>query len=204
MLFDPRTPDNYAELDHQVGSMVQRRTGCCDIHWCFDNSDLRRSDKYSQEFRFWNIPSISLLQSPGRSCFIKCASTVFTATVHYATASFTLNSIVLFSFILDRLLLFPVNLVIVSIAVSDWVIGVVHGMIAGVANVSQQRSFNANACNFYTLGTCLLGFSNNCSNCAGQVPGNLSANESQSFNGRSWWSLLACEHLPPSRSCSLY
>lgn len=99
---------------------------------------------------------------------------------------FTLNSIVLFSFILDRLLLFPVNLIIVSIALSDWVIGLVHDVIGGVENVSQQRSFNANACNFYKFGTCLLGFSNNCSNCAGRVPGNLSANESQSFNGRSW------------------
>lgn len=95
--------------------------------------------------------------------------TVFTPSVHYAIAfiyfflsfaSFTLNSIVLLTFILDRSLLFPANLIIVSIAVSDWLMGVVPDIMGGVANLSQEWSFNANSCNFYAFFTCLLGLSN--------------------------------------------
>ena len=75
-------------------------------------------------------------------------------------ASFTLNSIVILTFIMDRSLLFPANLLVLSIAISDWLMGVVSDPMGGAANVSQDWSFSGTSCTFYAFFTTLLGLAN--------------------------------------------
>ena len=72
-------------------------------------------------------------------------------------ASFTLNSIVILTFIMDRSLLFPANMLVLSIAFSDWLLGVVAKPMGGVANVSVYFAFGEKSCTFYAFITTFLG-----------------------------------------------
>ena len=94
------------------------------------------------------------------------APTVLSPTAHHSIAfiyfflflaSFTLNSIVILTFIMDRSLLFPANLLILSIAISDWLMGVVSDNMGGAANASRDWSFSEKSCTFYAFFTTLLG-----------------------------------------------
>ena len=71
--------------------------------------------------------------------------------------SFTLNSIVILTFALDRSLLFPANLIVISIAISDWLMGAVLDIMGGVTNASQDWLFTGTACTFYAFFSSLLG-----------------------------------------------
>lgn len=82
------------------------------------------------------------------------------ATVYFllALASFSLNSIVILTFVLDRSLLFQTNLLVLSIAISDWLMGVVANPMGGAANASGSASFGpGTSCTFYGFFTTLLG-----------------------------------------------
>ena len=68
-------------------------------------------------------------------------SVILSPAAHYAIAfiyfmlsiaTVILNSIVILTFIMDRSLLFPANLVILSIAVSDWLVGLVSEPISAL------------------------------------------------------------------------
>lgn len=94
------------------------------------------------------------------------ASTILSPTVRHSIAfvyfflslaSFTLNSIVILTFVLDRSLLFPANLIVISIAISDWLMGAVMDIMGGVVNASQDWSFSGTACTFYAFFSSLLG-----------------------------------------------
>ena len=93
-------------------------------------------------------------------------STVLSPTVHHsiafvyivlALASFLLNSIVLMTFYLDHSLLFPANLLVLSIAISDWLMGVVVNPIGGAANASGGVSLGETSCSFYAFISTFLG-----------------------------------------------
>ena len=91
---------------------------------------------------------------------------VVSPAVHYtisfvyfvlAILSFSLNSVVLFTFVMDHSLLFPANLLVLSIAIADWLMGVVANFMGGVANASGSAAFGDKTCIFYGFVTTLLG-----------------------------------------------
>lgn len=93
-------------------------------------------------------------------------SVILSPAVHYAIAfiyfmlsiaTVILNSIVLFTFIMDRSLLFPANFVILSIAVSDWLVGLVSETMGGVANASSNLVFSYETCLLYAFVTTFFG-----------------------------------------------
>lgn len=87
--------------------------------------------------------------------------------VHYSIAfiyilfgllSFSLNSIVLFTFVMDHSLLFPANLLVLSLATADWLIGVVANPMGGIANASGSGAFvETSYCTFYAFFTTFVG-----------------------------------------------
>lgn len=92
--------------------------------------------------------------------------TVLSPTVHHAVAfvyvflalaSFLLNSIVLLTFYMDHSLLFPANILVLSIAISDWLMGVVANPMGGAANASGSAAFGETSCTFYAFLTTFLG-----------------------------------------------
>lgn len=94
---------------------------------------------------------------------------VIEASAHHAISSlyfllalfsFSLNSVVILTFLLDRSLLFPANLIILSIAISDWLMSVVPNMMGGVANASNDLPFNDWSCALFGFLATLLGLSN--------------------------------------------
>lgn len=93
-------------------------------------------------------------------------STELSPTVHHAIAfvyivlalvSFFLNSIILLTFYMDHSLLFPANMLVLSIAISDWLMGVVVNPMGGAANVSVGGSFGDASCKFYAFVCTFLG-----------------------------------------------
>ena len=94
---------------------------------------------------------------------------VIEASVHHtisflyfllALFSFSLNSVVILTFLLDRSLLFPANLIILSIAISDWLMSVVPNIMGGVANASNDLPFTDWSCTVFAFVATLLGLSN--------------------------------------------
>lgn len=95
--------------------------------------------------------------------FIISASTHHAISVFYfllGIISFCLNSIVILTFLLDRSLLFPANLIILSIAISDWLMSVIPDMMGGVANAFNNMPFTDRSCRVFAFVTTLLGLSN--------------------------------------------
>jgi len=93
-------------------------------------------------------------------------STVLSPTVHHSIAfvyivlaltAFLLNSIVLLTFCFDRSLLFPANILVLSIAISDWLMGVVVNTMGGAVNASGNTSFSETSCTFYAFVSTFLG-----------------------------------------------
>lgn len=91
---------------------------------------------------------------------------VLSPTVHHsiafvyivlALAAFLLNSVVLMTFYMDHSLLFPANMIVLSIAISDWLMGVVVNPVGGAFNVSGGTSFSETSCTFYAFITTFLG-----------------------------------------------
>lgn len=87
-------------------------------------------------------------------------------TVHHTIAfvyilfgllSFFLNSVVIFTFVMDHSLLFPANLLVVSIAIADWLMGVVANFMGGAANASGSAAFGDASCTFYAFFSTFLG-----------------------------------------------
>ena len=87
--------------------------------------------------------------------------TYYAIAVIYALLSataFVLNTLVIFTFVKDRSLLLPTNLLILSISVADWLMAVVANPIGVAANVSKAWSLGRTSCVFYAFVTTCLGF----------------------------------------------
>ena len=74
-----------------------------------------------------------------------------------ALASISLNSIVLLTFIMDRSLIFPANVLVLSIAIADWLMGVMINPLGGAANASGSVWFKETTCTFYGFVSTFLG-----------------------------------------------
>ena len=73
------------------------------------------------------------------------------------SVSFLLNSMVLLAFMVNRSLLLPGNLFVVSIAASDWLMSVVANPMGFAANISRAWAFGKSTCTFYAFVTTFLG-----------------------------------------------
>lgn len=74
-----------------------------------------------------------------------------------AIAAIFFNSIVLLTFIMDRSLVLPANVLIISIATSDWLMGVMINPLGAAANASESAWFNDTTCTFYAFVSTFLG-----------------------------------------------
>ena len=74
-----------------------------------------------------------------------------------AIAAIFFNSVVLLTFIMDRSLVLPANVLIMSIATSDWLMGVMINPLGAAANASESAWFTDTTCTFYAFVSTFLG-----------------------------------------------
>ncbi|XP_022809283.1 melanopsin-B-like [Stylophora pistillata] len=74
-----------------------------------------------------------------------------------AIAATFFNSVVLLTFIMDRSLVLPANVLIMSIATSDWLMGVMINPLGAAANASESAWFTDSTCTFYAFVSTFLG-----------------------------------------------
>ena len=75
-----------------------------------------------------------------------------------ALAAFLLNSLVILTFIKDPSLLQPPNLMVLSIAIADWLMAVVANPMGAAANASEDWALAGSSCVAYAFVTTTLGF----------------------------------------------